>query len=174
MTTEEFTPPLPHDRLSDIFERQRQFSNFVRPRREFPNPDPTVLMAQLREQGLAIMLEIAEAIEKTAWKPWLTEIPPDPLPHDAFKKEMVDVLHFMVNLCILAGITPDELYQGYRVKNLINIERQNGVYDGRSTKCPGCNDALDDSTGCHYDTALRQIWCARNMAWLDRPEGFRL
>lgn len=156
------------DMLAEMFRRQAKLQRVMRPKREFPSADETELMAQVREQTLSLIAEIIEALEKTAWKPWLTEMPHNPLPYTPFFKEMVDALHFFINLCLLAGITPENLYAGYIRKNEINHMRQRNGYDGRSTKCPGCNDALDDSTGCHYEA--EGIWCATKQDWY-RPNG---
>jgi dimeric dUTPase (all-alpha-NTP-PPase superfamily) len=159
------------DRLQEIFDKQLEFNNMVRPVREFPNPDPAVLMAQLREQAFALILEIAEAVEKTSWKPWVSKIQDPPIPYGPYMKEMIDVFHFFINMCLLGGVTPEQLYEGYYRKNLINIARQKEGYDGVSTKCPGCNDALDDSTGCHLDKQMSKeektslAWCALKGDW---------
>jgi dimeric dUTPase (all-alpha-NTP-PPase superfamily) len=47
---------------------------------------------------------------------------------EKFKGELVDLLHFFVNLCIGAELGPDELVQRYLAKNKINHERQDHGY----------------------------------------------
>lgn len=71
--------------------------------------------------------ELSEA-EQTMknWKTWkLTEIPTDA---DHFKEEMVDALHFFIEACILAGMSPDDLFELYFKKHAVNEFRQESKY----------------------------------------------
>lgn len=40
---------------------------------------------------------------------------------------MVDILHFLVGMCINAGMTADEMFEIYYNKNKENFDRQNGL-----------------------------------------------
>lgn len=45
----------------------------------------------------------------------------------AVKEEMVDILHFLVGMCINVGMTADEMFEIYYNKNKENFDRQNGL-----------------------------------------------
>lgn len=142
------TPPITvvRDRLEVMFARQRAFLDIVPPLRAFPSEDPAVLMDQVREQALAIITEVAEVLDETGWKPWASS---NHINTDAYRGELIDVWCFFMNLCLLGGMTPDDLYRGYLRKLAVNIQRVADGYDGVSTKCPGCKGAYDDpATKC--------------------------
>ena len=76
--------------------------------------------------------ELHEAMRELQWKPWANERG-EWINRDAFVGEIVDVLHFVGNLLLMAGVQGDELWHRYRAKVNVNIERQRtpGGYDGR-------------------------------------------
>lgn len=45
------------------------------------------------------------------------------------KEELVDAWHFFMNLMLGLGMSADELYDGYLIKNKENIRRQEDGYD---------------------------------------------
>jgi NTP pyrophosphatase (non-canonical NTP hydrolase) len=45
-----------------------------------------------------------------------------------FQGELADVLHFYINLCFAAGLTPERLYKLYIAKNAENIRRKKHGY----------------------------------------------
>jgi len=47
---------------------------------------------------------------------------------EKFKDEIADIIHFVINLCIVAKMDPDELFERYMNKNKKNHERQNDNY----------------------------------------------
>ncbi len=95
----------------------------------------------LKNNILATLDELHEALAEIGWKPWATS---RHINRDAVKGELVDVLHFYINLLGAIGVTPEELIEAYFVKANKNKKRQEEGYDGVSTKCPGCKRALDD------------------------------
>jgi dimeric dUTPase (all-alpha-NTP-PPase superfamily) len=44
------------------------------------------------------------------------------------KFEIVDILHFFMNMAVSIGMTPQEMYNMYMSKNLENRERQKNGY----------------------------------------------
>jgi dimeric dUTPase (all-alpha-NTP-PPase superfamily) len=92
---------------------------------------------QLRQQFinqmvLAMQEETIEIMRETAYKNpefvpfgWKKTQIGDP---DKFKEELVDQLHFFVNLCIVANMGPAELLSRYLAKNAINHTRQDSGY----------------------------------------------
>lgn len=81
---------------------------------------------------LAIFDELCEAMRETSWKNPLeieygwkkTQL----FNSENFKEELIDVFHFFINLCIAAGIEPEQLLVGYLNKNKINHKRQDKGY----------------------------------------------
>ena len=49
--------------------------------------------------------------------------------YDKAKEELVDAWHFFMNLMLGLGMSAEELYDGYLLKNKENIRRQNEGYD---------------------------------------------
>lgn len=95
----------------------------------------------IKNNVLALTDELHEALNEVGWKPWATS---RHVNERAFQGEIVDALHFLINLYLLGGGTPDTLYDQYREKNDKNRKRQQAGYDGIKDKCPGCKRALDD------------------------------
>lgn len=128
------------DRLEDIFNRQRELQV------KSYGHDP-VLMTQkrkiqfIKDMSLALEDEVHEALGEVGWKPWATS---DHIDRDAYVGELVDALHFFVNLCLVVDVTPAELHMRYFKKAKRNAERQEEGYDGITGKCPVCHRALDD------------------------------
>lgn len=111
----------------------------------------------------ALSMEAAEALDETGWKPWASS---RHVNEDAHKGEVVDMWFFLMNWTMAARMSPQELYERYREKLLINLARQQGQYTGVAEKCPGCKRALDTpETQCNSfeDAAVRPgekvFWC---------------
>ena len=101
----------------------------------------------IKNNILATLDELHEGLAEVGWKPWASS---KHINRDALKGELVDVLHFYINLLGVIGVTPDELFEAYFNKAAKNKKRQEDGYDGVSTKCPGCKRALDDdAVECH-------------------------
>lgn len=116
------------DMLENIFRMQRDLQ--ARIGIDLDNMTDADRADALRVNAYALEDEIHEALRETRWKPWAK---PGPVFRDRAKyvEELVDSLHFFVNLCLHGGISADELYREYLAKNLINHERQDsGSYDG--------------------------------------------
>lgn len=96
--------------------------------------DPRVLTHGAREEYvrnnvLHLTDELHEAMHELSWKPWghATETV---FNRDAFLKELIDALHFLMNLMLVAGgghtlyALSAEVVNGYLTKREINAERQ--------------------------------------------------
>lgn len=120
--------------LDEIFERQLQLqigSMGIDPATVSGAQRYIYLLNNL--EGIAD--ELAEARAETNWKMWTTGSELGTFhDRDAFVKELVDLLHFLVNLLLLANATADEVYNRYMAKAAVNARRQDDGYDGRSTK----------------------------------------
>lgn len=139
------------DRLAEMFALQEQlqveaYSNGLSPR-HFSDEGRIEF---IKTNVLAATDELHEALGEVGWKPWATS---RHINTDALRAELVDTWHFFMNLCIVAGMTPEDLYEGYLKKRKKNIQRQEEGYDGVTLKCPGCKRALDDdAVTCCVDT----------------------
>lgn len=156
------------DRLVEMMQLQLQLQT------KAYGKDPRELAGQERidffkDMKLALQDELHEALDEIGWKPWATS---KHWNDDAVKGELVDAWHFMMNLFIVADLSPNELFQRYVAKRQKNIERQKAGYDGVSTKCPVCKRALDDdSVECHTTPIntpsgpATRVWCAFDSRW---------
>jgi len=128
----------------------------------------------IKDMILALEDELHEAMGEVGWKPWATS---RHINHDAYRNELVDALHFFVNLCLVDGMDAQELFDRYVDKNAKNHKRQEDGYDGLN-KCPGCKRALDDEAVKCYRSiedittgmgtpvkALTSIWCDELKRW---------
>lgn len=129
------------DRLEHMYELQRelQLSTY--------DIDPHALtdvgdMSYIKDMVLALSAELFELLNETTWKPWTHGV--RSVTYNTYKKEIVDIWHFFMNLMIAVNMTPDELYTMYIKKRQINVNRQLDGYDGKTTKCTGCSRALED------------------------------
>lgn len=74
---------------------------------------------------IGCITELCEAIEQTKWKPWKKSARTDLI---KVRKELIDVWHFLINLSIASGLTPDKIFEEFCMKNKINNGRQNNGY----------------------------------------------
>ena len=79
----------------------------------------------INDMALALCAEVYEALGATPWKPWKKQ---QTLDTEGFKKEVIDVFIFTMNLVIATGMDHFELCKLYREKMDINIKRQKENY----------------------------------------------
>lgn len=129
-------------------------------------PDNTNKVQFIKDMTLALTDELHEALGEVGWKPWAKS---QHINREAYVGELVDALHFFINLCLVVDLTPTELFDRYVKKNQVNHKRQEEGYDGVSTKCPRCRRALDDEgVGCYQTSAFMdgKSWCEVDQCWL--------
>ena len=112
------------DKLDAIFDMQAALNKEIVALRHLEHITPDEWQQKLT---LAMLSEMAEALDGTDWKWWKNKKPKDP---DYLKDEIVDMLHFLVSMALRAGMSADEIYERYMAKNKENFDRQHG----RSTK----------------------------------------
>jgi len=74
---------------------------------------------------IAVSVELAEMLQEIPFKPWKKSAV---LNKENFKKELIDVYHFILNLTIASGMTVKELQDAYLEKNKENHDRQERGY----------------------------------------------
>lgn len=85
-----------------------------------PN-DPEAVSKYIREVVLCATDELHEVLAEVHWKPWKDSRGIK----DAakYREEMADVLHFILDLYLAAGLTGKDIVVDYMAKHYENIER---------------------------------------------------
>jgi dimeric dUTPase (all-alpha-NTP-PPase superfamily) len=76
----------------------------------------------------ALSQEIAELIDSVPWKWWAKYQTFD---EQNARVEVVDMLHFVVSLAQVLGMSADDVYQRYMKKNEVNLARQDLGYTAK-------------------------------------------
>lgn len=106
--------------MKEIFDRQRYLVE------EVYELGPEAIVDHYRVTSLALVDEVMEALRNVPWKPWSKRTSWN---REELRGELVDVFTFLVQLCILAGVGPEDLESGYFEKSRINEDRQkSGMY----------------------------------------------
>ena len=94
--------------------------------------DPALKQAYVNQMILALHEEATEIMRESAYKN------PELVPfgwkkgqkwnEENFKNEIVDIIHFIVNLSLAVGMDASEMYNRYYDKNKENIKRQDDNY----------------------------------------------
>ena len=120
--------------LNDIFDEQIRLNEKINPDLYTEINDPEIKRERFLQFELAHRQEAAEAIDSLNWKWWKK----DSDDWDNIKVELVDMLHFWVSMCTVAGLTADDVVDLYLKKNQLNHKRQNeGYNDGEYDKNAG-------------------------------------
>lgn len=110
--------------LADIFKKQIELNEKINPSLYTDISDPEVRKKWYLNFDLALKQESAEAIDSMNWKWWKK----DDEDWDNIKVELVDMLHFWVSMCTVAGLTAEDVMDLYFKKNKLNHDRQDGGY----------------------------------------------
>lgn len=157
------------DALITMFERQRYMQEGVYgyDYSAMTNGERVIF---IKDMVLALEDELHEALGEVGWKPWATS---RHVNREAYVGELVDALHFLLNLCLVVGVTADELFEKYMAKSRTNIRRQEAGYDGVDGKCPMCRRAYDDSAvKCSPSLSGRSMnYCERSGFFRALAEG---
>lgn len=132
--------------LTDLLQRQWELQNHI-------GVDPFTMpledrVAYVRNMVLALENELqAEVLQEVGWKPWATH---RFINTNAYLGELIDVLHFWLNLVLATGLTPQtlgpRLAEMYEEKRRRNFQRHaNRDYDGVTGKCWNCRRDLGDT-----------------------------
>lgn len=108
------------DNLSKLIEGQRSLM------KEFYSLPPEDWEEKVKEALLALVVETIEVLNELNWKPWKKE--KKKVNKEKLKEEVVDCLHFLLEIIILIGMTEEEIIERYFEKRKRNIERVRGGY----------------------------------------------
>ena len=82
----------------------------------------------LANYARAMREELHELDADLLWKWWSK----DEIDMQNIHVELIDILHFLVSAMICAGLTPDKVFDVYRQKHAVNLNRQDSGYSKRS------------------------------------------
>ena len=110
--------------LQNIFDEQIRLNLKINPDLYTEISDPDVRRQRFMQFELAMRQESAEAIDSLNWKWWKK----DDDNWDNVKVELVDILHFWVSMCTIAGLDAKSVMDLYFKKNKLNHKRQESGY----------------------------------------------
>ena len=97
-----------------LLERQKELMTEVPHRHEIPDRIQGSVLS-----GLGVIEETMEYLNSIGYKAWR----PSPLPRERQLEELVDILHFVLELIIYSGFTLEEIVAAYWEKSSINLDR---------------------------------------------------
>lgn len=120
------------DSLKQIFRAQANLQRVIRKHKpntpDFTRPDKMSLPRLVywtKDLLLCLVAEAIETLEWIPWKHWKKKTKPNV---NELAYELVDMLHFWINLCFLWGLKPEDVLAIYMDKNRQNMERQKKGY----------------------------------------------
>lgn len=119
------------DMLKEIMQKQAELQARVDNR--YLSDDPKVVAAYMRDHRGYLADEVAEALyEMPDYKHWKDYSNMDEEARvyawQKVRMELIDSLHFFVNLLLGSGLTAEEVYEMYMAKNKENHRRQDAGY----------------------------------------------
>lgn len=121
-----------HYKLEKIFDRQQELmtkfrqveaENGLLPDKEVPvNINSHKGQAVLKAHAWQITEELGEAMNELKNRPWKTKT--RETDYENYKEELIDAFHFFIELFILSGMTPEDVFNGYMGKAEVNKQRQ--------------------------------------------------
>lgn len=108
------------DTLETIFSMQKELAGLMDLSRY-----PQGAEGRVSALSTAIIHEAVELQRLTNWKWWKK---PGQFDAAAAREELIDIWHFVVQASIELGMTPADILQEYRKKNMVNRDRQASGY----------------------------------------------
>lgn len=120
-----------NDKLTTMLETQRGLQEYLG--YDFESMDMQERTAFIKEHSIHLNQEINEALyELPFFKPWkdYSNMTSDEMAVALrkYKEEIVDSMHFFMNMMIAIDFQADEFFDMYMAKNKENIERQKRGY----------------------------------------------
>jgi len=110
------------DKYDEIYQRQKELMDYLAQKREwYRNAN---VFEKIRVTILSIIDELMELLHELPWKPWKNLFE---LNREKVIEEFADLLHFVIQLQILLGISPEVAYKYYIKKREVNFKRQKEV-----------------------------------------------
>lgn len=120
------------DKFERMLELQASFQHRVDPR--FESDDLKERAAFIRDHFVYLDQELQEMLYEIPyfknWKDYSKMTDEEVIKaYDTAKEELVDSMHFFMNMMLGLHMSVDEMYEGYLLKNKENIRRQDEGYD---------------------------------------------
>ena len=111
------------DKLDKIFEMQEKLNRRIGINLDNLGDDEKIKW--ILNYSRALQKEVSELIDSVPWKWWAK--------YQKFDKqnarvEVVDIMHFLVSIAQILGMSADDIFDAYCKKNAINHERQDSGY----------------------------------------------
>lgn len=111
------------DKLDKIFEMQEKLNRRIGINLDHFNDEDKIKW--ILNYSRALQQEVSELIDSVPWKWWAK--------YQKFDKqnarvEVVDIMHFLVSIAQVLGMSADDIFDAYCKKNAINHERQDSGY----------------------------------------------
>ena len=111
--------------LERVFEMQKELNKRINSKLyEDIEKDPELKRQWFLNFERALSQESAEAVDSLNWKWWKK----DGDDWGNVKIELVDMLHFWVSMCTIAGMNAQDVFELYAKKNKLNFKRQDEGY----------------------------------------------
>jgi len=137
------------DMLNNIFTMQTDLNNYVFRKNNIRDDEGNIMEMKsifdaattgrlmvndlpnkwLANYSRAMQEELNELNEELLWKWWSK----DEIDIQNIRVELIDILHFLVSAMISAGLTPEKVFDVYKQKHAVNLNRQDSGYS-KSTK----------------------------------------
>jgi len=120
------------DKLESMWNQQESFIKLLQEKRNFPKFPVEISSKEgqkfLKDLSYECMHELFEAIQllKNSKNHRITDV--SEIDFEKFKEELSDSFHYFIEICIVAGISADDLYESYTKKGNINVDRINNGY----------------------------------------------
>jgi hypothetical protein len=120
------------DMLNQMFSQQREFMNLLKEKRNFPEfpVDLSTKQGQKFVKSISheCMHELFESVQLLSdSKDHKNSLSGD-FNKEKFLEELADVTHYLIEIFILTGISPEQIYEAYMKKGEINNDRINNGY----------------------------------------------
>lgn len=109
------------DLLEEIFRLQKEYHDSIHHNGRYPS----TRAERIDKLCQAIIHEAVELQDETNWKWWKQ---PKPVKMEKAREELIDILHFVVDLAMELDLDPQLTYIEYLKKNKINRQRQEEGY----------------------------------------------
>lgn len=111
------------DQLHELFRMQKALNERIGVRPECMSQEEKVQW--ILNFCRAMSQEIAELTDSVPWKWWAKY---QKLDEQNARVEVVDLLHFLISLAQVLGMSADDLFNAYVKKNRVNFDRQDTGY----------------------------------------------
>jgi dimeric dUTPase (all-alpha-NTP-PPase superfamily) len=111
------------DQLTELFRMQKALNERIGVRTD--GMDEATKTKWILNYCRAMSQEIAELTDSVPWKWWAKYQKYD---EQNVRVEIVDMLHFLISLSQVAGMSAEDVFQAYCKKNEVNLNRQDSGY----------------------------------------------